>query len=522
MAVIGWISAMLPDLHLMCLQSMFNLKVRRVAKKCDPDELEKFGIQADERGEIFLTHGSVSGTSKAFGFVTNNRVVVVECPCPKVGFYMRHLQEIIDKAAWSPDLQKVKFVPFAMKNKEANPEVFAKMIVRNSKENDKKTYFQILGVAPSWFTVKAQKRMIAACPKITHVDLTDLSAKQGRWRVYCDKVNEDEVAKWLEAELEEFCFDNSGNDCELIEGFEQPRLVAKASKIPPSQMEELVEACNEIFTEDLAKFPELVSTRLGSTLGAAAQGAWTSRPPVFAAPAAHSTPPVPTIPRQVPMSTTSPTLDSSVTRSVADLRNQLAEQRAWRDKLDSERTENARKQKSMMEDIVKLQKIVVAEQSGKIEEQYDFLKELTKGQAAIDQSLARNEKETKDRFDTTSSEIKTMMTLLLGLDSKLGNISAILPNVASKSSATPTTPPRVVRGTGEMETDSDDEDLSADTYTQALNAVENCVHQPTKIPPSGDQKRPQKASPAKRTLRAATRKSAHTYQQADVSYPSGD
>eukprot|EP00980_Cylindrotheca_fusiformis_P008996 scaffold1925_cov119-Cylindrotheca_fusiformis.AAC.1 len=259
MAVIGMCSGMLPDLHLMHFQILLNRKARRVAKTCDPSELEKFGIQADAFGELFLTHGSVSGNSKVFGSVTNNKVVVVECPRLHVGFYMRHLQEIIDKAAWSPDLQKIKFVPFAMKNKEANPEVFAKMIVYNSKANSKKTYFQVLGLASGWFTTKIQRRMIYDCSGITHIDPTDLSVRQGRWRIYCDQENEDDVSKWLEEELVEFCYDQCSDTEFMVPGFETPRLVAKGSKIPPSQMEELVDACNEIFsTDDLADFPELV------------------------------------------------------------------------------------------------------------------------------------------------------------------------------------------------------------------------------------------------------------------------
>eukprot|EP00980_Cylindrotheca_fusiformis_P027713 scaffold22461_cov93-Cylindrotheca_fusiformis.AAC.2 len=172
----------------------------------------------------------------------------------------------------------------------------------------------------------------------------------------------------------------------------------------------------------------------------------------------------------------------------------------------------------MMDDIAQLQK-VVAEQSSKLEEQYDFLKDMMTGQETIDKTLACNEKETRDRFETTSSEIKTMMTILLGLDSKLGTI---LPYVNPKAKEGPTTPPRVVHGAGAMETDSDDEDLSEDTYTQALSVLGRRVHNPTKIPPSGDQKRPPKEFPAKRTLRAATRKSARTSQQTDVSYPCGD
>eukprot|EP00980_Cylindrotheca_fusiformis_P017822 scaffold5640_cov132-Cylindrotheca_fusiformis.AAC.1 len=176
-----------------------------------------------------------------------------------------------------------------------------------------------------------------------------------------------------------------------------------------------------------------------------------------------------------------------------------------------------------MDDITDLQK-VVAEQSRKLEEQYDVLKDLTQGQATIDKAIARNEQQTTARFDTNSAEIKTMMTILMGLDAKLGNINMLLPKVANKDAPTdPSTPPRVVRGAATMDMDSDEDVSSADTYSKALTEVERRVNnRPTKIPPSGDQKRPPKESPAKRTLRAANRKSARTYQQADVSYPSGD
>eukprot|EP00980_Cylindrotheca_fusiformis_P020374 scaffold7403_cov122-Cylindrotheca_fusiformis.AAC.4 len=101
------------------------------------------------------------------------------------------------------------------------------------------------------------------------------------------------------------------------------------------------------------------------------RGAWQSRPTVSPAPQQEASPGLAlTIPHNDPVSTVSLTLDSSVTRSFADLRSQLAEQEkaSWREQFAAELKENAKKQRSMMDDITDLQK-VVAEQSRKLEEQ---------------------------------------------------------------------------------------------------------------------------------------------------------
>eukprot|EP00980_Cylindrotheca_fusiformis_P020497 scaffold7555_cov72-Cylindrotheca_fusiformis.AAC.2 len=79
----------------------------------------------------------------------------------------------------------------------------------------------------------------------------------------------------------------------------------------------------------------------------------------------------------------------------------------------------------------------------------------------------------------------------------------------------PSTPPRMVRGSA-MDTDEDD-DLSVDSYYRGMTEeMDGHANSPKKIPPSGDQKRHQQASPSKRTLRSVNRKSARTHQQRDV------
>eukprot|EP00980_Cylindrotheca_fusiformis_P016563 scaffold4965_cov87-Cylindrotheca_fusiformis.AAC.5 len=326
---------------------------------------------------------------------------------------MRHLQEAIEEAAWSPDLQKIKFVPFAMKNKDANPEVFAKMLVLNSKENSKKTYFQILGVSHEWFNLKKHRIMIEECPGITHhVDPTELTGKQGRWRIYCDKENEDEVEKWLEEELVEFCYDHMGDmECD-IPGFEIPRLVSRGSKLPQSQVDDLVEACNEIFSvEDVNSFPELVQ-KPGS-VPPPPQGAWQNCPIVTPTPPPNPVPRTLPIPRQIPVPATPTTMDSSITKSVAELRSQLEEQKAWRVKFEADRAEDLKKQTSMYADIAKLQAEVAA-QNNTLGAQNDLLKGLSSGQTTIGESLARHER-------NHHKEMKAMMKILLAFDAKLGN-----------------------------------------------------------------------------------------------------
>eukprot|EP00980_Cylindrotheca_fusiformis_P022686 scaffold9573_cov86-Cylindrotheca_fusiformis.AAC.1 len=102
--------------------------------------------------------------------------------------------------AWSPDLKKIKFVPFAMKNRKlatrTQEEAFTNMLIYNSKEIAKKTTFQVLGVHADDMH-HLQGPILEACPAISHIDATALTAKQGRWRIYCDKTCAKEVEKWL-------------------------------------------------------------------------------------------------------------------------------------------------------------------------------------------------------------------------------------------------------------------------------------------------------------------------------------
>eukprot|EP00980_Cylindrotheca_fusiformis_P027513 scaffold20799_cov73-Cylindrotheca_fusiformis.AAC.2 len=511
MSVIGWFSSLLPDLHLLYLQLLINSKMKRTARQCDQSELDKYGIDKNAPGEIFLTHGSVSGTSKVFGSVTNNRVIVVECPRPQVGFYMRHLQEAIEEAAWSPDLQKIKFVPFAMKNKEANPEVFAKMLVLNSKETSKKN-FQILGVSHEWFNLKKHRIMVVAeSPGITHIDPTELTGKQGRWRIYCDKENEEKVEKWLEEELVEFCYDHSGDMDFDIPGFEIPRLVSRGSKLPQSQVDDLVAACNEIFSvDDVNSFPELVQK--SSSVTQPPQGAWQNRPVVTPTPPANTGQRNLPIPWQIPVPTTPTTMeDSSITKSVADLRAQLAEQKAWREKFEADRAEDLKKQNSMFADIAKLQAEVAA-QNTTLGAQNDLLRGLSSGQTTIGESLGRHERNHR-------KEMKAMMKILMAFDAKLGSDNSGSPGGL-------TTPPRMVRGNESMETDSDDEEELSDSTSSEYNlkviTKANQLQSSSKSMTRSEQKRSLKTSPAKRTLRAANRKSARLHQQADVTDKNGD
>jgi hypothetical protein len=126
---------------------------------------------------LLISHGAVRGSSKQHGDVVNSKVVVVECPKNKAGYFLTNIQEALCTFQWSPDLKKVKFVPFALKADPKTKDVFTNMIVYSSMENSKKAYAQILGVSCDDMG-EIRDKLISDSPNITHVEPTRLSEKQ--------------------------------------------------------------------------------------------------------------------------------------------------------------------------------------------------------------------------------------------------------------------------------------------------------------------------------------------------------
>ena len=198
---------------------------------------------------------------------------------------MKHIQEALRTFDWSPDLKKVKFVPFALKSDSKTKDVFTNMIVYNSLENDKKAYVQILGVSCEDMEGLCDK-LIADGPHITHIEPTRLSAKQGRWRIYTSKDNRDNVEKWLTLHLVTMV--NSLSMRVPVPGFDTPRPVLTNS-VSQAQVQEIAAIANTVPALDNAyTFPHLV---VNSGRATPRRGAWTqSGTPLLST---YGTPPMP-------------------------------------------------------------------------------------------------------------------------------------------------------------------------------------------------------------------------------------
>jgi hypothetical protein len=66
------------------------------------------------------------------------------------------------------------------------------MLVYNSLENNKEAFIQILGVSRDDMS-EVPDQLLASGSSITHIEPTNLTDKQGRWRIFTNKVNLD---KW--------------------------------------------------------------------------------------------------------------------------------------------------------------------------------------------------------------------------------------------------------------------------------------------------------------------------------------
>jgi hypothetical protein len=52
------------------------------------------------------------------------QAVIVECPKSKATYYLQTVQEALGTFDWSPDMKKIKFVPFSLKANLQTKEIF--------------------------------------------------------------------------------------------------------------------------------------------------------------------------------------------------------------------------------------------------------------------------------------------------------------------------------------------------------------------------------------------------------------
>mgnify|MGYP002809810682 CR=1 FL=1 len=204
MATIGYLSPVHPDLLLANIQTELNTEIQCINAQKDDNYLVEHGLFRGVRGELVISHGAVRGKSKQHGDVVNSKAVVVECPKSKTGYYLQNVQSALRIFHWSPDMQKVKFVPFSLKNDPLTKEVFTDMLVYNSLENNKKAFAQILGVSRDDM-LELRGVLITKGPTITHVEPTTLTDKQGRWRIYTSKDKLESLEHWLKANIAGLC-----------------------------------------------------------------------------------------------------------------------------------------------------------------------------------------------------------------------------------------------------------------------------------------------------------------------------
>jgi hypothetical protein len=388
MATIGYLSPVHPDLLLDNLQTELNKEIQCINAQKDDDFLAEHGIHRGVCGELVIAHGAVRGKSKQLGDVVNTQAVVVECPKNKANYYLQTVQEALRILHWSPDMRKVKFVPFALKSNQKTKEIFTKMIVYNSVENDKKTFSQILGVSRDDM-LEVRTLLIDQCPSITHIEPTQLTDKQGRWRIFTSKDKLDTVSNWLKANLASLV---SSLEMRIpVLGFETPRLVLsnRISSLHVQEIEAIATSVPNL--DDAATFPNLVIRRSPNVVS---PGAWTSSPRLVPNALNASCLTGVTQPESNPS-----TLSAS--SALLDLTKQLEENREYRRNLDAARVHEHAQFQEFRESIASLRLTIEADKAVFLQQNKDtqsVLKDtqsvlalLTSGQTGLQQSMARLE-----------------------------------------------------------------------------------------------------------------------------------
>jgi hypothetical protein len=393
MATLGYLSPVHPDLRLDNIQMEMNKEIQCINAQKDDDFLAEHGVFRGVLGEIVIAHGAVRVSSKKHGVVNNSKAVIVECPKSKIPYYLQTVQDSLHVFDWSPDMQKVKFVPFSLKNDPMTKEVFTDMLVYNSLENNKKAFAQILGVSRDDM-LELRGELITKGPTITHVEPTTLTDKQGRWRIYTSKDKIDSLEHWLKANIAVLV--ESLDMRSPVPGFETPRCVL-ANRISSHHVQEMAAIAKTVPNlEDDSSFPNLVIRR-GRHVNQGRKatppsGAWSVPPPL--ALNSHVTPASPAINHQqtppsiVTPSTVAPThLPIATSPVVVNLLQQLEENKAWRINLEQTRAVEHEENQALRGTITSLQ----IEFKQHMADTNLMLAQLTEGQTGIQTSMTQGE-----------------------------------------------------------------------------------------------------------------------------------
>jgi uncharacterized coiled-coil protein SlyX len=458
MATIGYLSPVHPDIRLDNLQKELNQEIDLINDSKDASFLSEHGVSRDTLGEIVIAHGAVRGKSKQLGDVVNSKAVIVECPKSKAGYYLQTVQDALRTFDWSPDLRKVKFVPFGLKTNQRTSDVFTKMIVYNSVENDKKAFVQILGVSRDDMQ-DIRSELIDKGPMITHVEPTKLTDLQGRWLIYSCKDNLDTLSNWLTAHLASLV--TSLDMSRPVPGFETPRLVV-STQISSVHVQEIEAIATTVpILDDVSTFPNLVIRRRKDQRS---RGAWSSSPNV-GPPAVHVVTPAPAPARTPP---NFPSSVASVTSPViSELTKQLEENSAHRVQLDKSRAIEKAEHLVLKDTINSIMTTIQQDKAlfqRQLTEHTIVLEQLTAGQTQIQTAMDQRDAEQKEAV----AEMRASMRQLTG----------VIQDLVQRRTPSPLeTPPRVQR------TDTDSLPLSDPDDVLGLDPKRSPDRSPSKQNP---------------------------------------
>jgi hypothetical protein len=446
MATIGYLSPIDPDLLLDHIQSELNTEIQCINAQKDDDYLVENGLRRGVIGELVIKHGAVRGSSKQHGDIVNSRAVVVECPKSKMGYYLQTVQEAFRTFQWSPDMRKVKFVPFALKTDPKNNDIFTNMIVHNSLENANKAYAQVLGISRADM-LELRDLLIQEGPNITNIAPTKVTDKQGRWRIYTSKDTLGALEIWLTENLATRI--SSLNMRIPVPGFETPHLATGSTRISSQHVQAIAAVATTVpHLADDASFPNLVVTR-GRKVNRS--GAWSSSP---LAPPASGSPADPVIPHTGVPFQPQPTAPSH--KVLSGLARQLEENKKWRLSLESSRQVEKVQQQAVRDTLTSL-RTTIEEEKVEFQKQMantaEVLAQLTDGQTGIQLAMSR-----RDAQHVT--EVASMREEIANLTASVRELLQI------GTSGSFSTPPRVHR------TDTPPDSASAIPLSDSTNLLE--------------------------------------------------
>ena len=381
-----------------------------------------------------------------------------------MGYYVQTMQEALRTFQWSPDMKKVKFVPFALKADVKTKDIFTNMIVYNSLENNKKTFTQVLGVSLDNM-LEIRDLIIEGCPYITHIDPTQLTAKQGRWKIYTSKAKLETVEKWLTENLARMV---ASLDMSIpVPGFEIPRLVisTRISALHVQEIEAIAITVPNI--EDASTFPNLVIRTRSTTR----QGAWTSSSKVNNTSVAMSSYLTPDVSVVTPSARTQPNLpftDSSPTSPIMmGVYKQLEENRVSLGKLEASRSQEKEQIQNIVETLNSLRGTIEEDKATFQQQMHETalaLRLLTTGQTNLQQSMVL-------RDNQQASELSTIRDAIAQLTLSLQDLMLI------RTTLPITTPPRLLRTASDTHA-SDADDVLAFDQKRSISDRSPSKHSP--------------------------------------------